>query len=320
MSIDFLPDLPVPPLPLPSNGPLPDATHVFSDKEIAAVNAALAARRPLLVRGEPGVGKSQLARAVAKQLGRAYFEQVLDARSEARDLLWRFDAVGRLAAAQVAGAAGDKAGLEGVVEKNFVIPGPLWWSFSPSTAGDQAGMVGVEVPFQVDGGDPIRGSVVLVDEIDKAEPDVPNGLLEALGAGQFRPQGHPLVTAGTGIPPLVIITTNEERVLPDAFLRRCVVLHLALPDNRDELVGWLKERGRAHFPDMSEAVRTSAAVQTAEDRERLRAEQRRPLPGQAEYLDLLRAVNELAPDDPERQELLIEELAQYVLVKHDTSM
>ena len=78
---------------------LPELVHVFDEDSIQAVNAALAARRPLLVRGEPGIGKSQLARAAAKALGRVYVPFVVDARIESRDLLWHFDAVARLAEA-----------------------------------------------------------------------------------------------------------------------------------------------------------------------------------------------------------------------------
>jgi hypothetical protein len=95
--------------------PIDDATgtphtirHLFEPRDIDAVNASLAAGRPLLVRGEPGAGKSQLARAAAQGLGRAFVSKVIDARTEARDLLWTFDAVRRLADAQVLGAGGAK--------------------------------------------------------------------------------------------------------------------------------------------------------------------------------------------------------------------
>ena len=83
---------------------VPEPVHVWDRREIAAVNAALAAKRPLLVRGEPGIGKSQLARAAAKALGRAFVPCVVDSRTESRDLLWHYDAVARLADAQLLGA------------------------------------------------------------------------------------------------------------------------------------------------------------------------------------------------------------------------
>lgn len=84
----------------------PELVHVFGADEVAAVNAAIAAKRPLLVRGEPGIGKSQLARATAAALGRAFVQIVVDARTESRDLQWHYDAVARLAEAQLVGALG----------------------------------------------------------------------------------------------------------------------------------------------------------------------------------------------------------------------
>ncbi len=84
--------------------------------------------------------------------------------------------------------------------------------------------------------DPMNGRVVLIDEIDKADTDVPNGLLEALGAGQFSPQGRAEPVRIVEPFPLVVVTTNEERVLPAPFVRRCFVLHLELPDDHEELM------------------------------------------------------------------------------------
>lgn len=89
------------PIELPRTGSLPGEWHVFEPRTVNAINAALAARRPLLVRGDPGVGKSQLARAAAQQLGRAFISFVVDSRTESRDLLYHFDAVQRLADAQI---------------------------------------------------------------------------------------------------------------------------------------------------------------------------------------------------------------------------
>jgi MoxR-like ATPase len=298
--------------------------HQFELRQIKAINAALSASRPLLVRGEPGVGKSQLARAAAKRLGRVFVQHVVDSRTESLDLLWHFDAVGRLAKAQIMGSlqfGTEKKALDVLDEElaveRFLHPRALWWAFDWVGAERQAARIKEGVPPNPDGGDPVQGSVVLIDEIDKAEPDVPNGLLEALGNGQFTPQGFGQPVKISGPPPLVIITTNEERTLPDAFIRRCLVLHLDLPKDRDKLIARLIERGKTHFADQtSRGVLKKAAELLARDR--AEAEQRhwRPLPGQAEYLDLVRAVVTQAPGKPKQQQRLIDEVARFVLKKH----
>jgi MoxR-like ATPase len=210
---------------LPSPPGTPERVHAFDKRSVGAVNAALAAQRPLLVRGETGVGKTQLAEAVAARLQRAFYPFTVDARTESRDLLWRFDAVMRLAQAQLC-AVLYRDDAESVKRElavtNFVHPGPLWWAFDAASA--QAANSGRPPPGPKENARRMKnGWVVLIDEIDKAESDVPNGLLEALGAGQFTPEGYEQAVTITGVPPLIIITTNEERVLPDAFVRRCLV-------------------------------------------------------------------------------------------------
>ncbi len=119
-------------------------------------------------------------------------------------------------------------------------------------------------------------------------------------------------------PPLVVITTNEERALPDAFLRRCVVLHLEVNDEpRDKFIAWLVERGRAHAGDSIEPVILEAAArQLASDRAKVRDERGMTPPGQAEYLDLVRALAGLAPGDAARQGELLKRLAPYTFQKH----
>lgn len=303
---------------------MPEAVHVLDDRSIQAVNAALAAKRPLLIRGEPGIGKSQLARAAAKELGRAYIHQVVDSRTESRDLLWHFDAVERLAEAQLCGALGEdrkKLKQELRVAK-YLHPGPLWWAFNWADAANQVKEVKQPHPPQWDGGSSENGCLVLIDEIDKAESDVPNGLLEALGAGTFSPQGYDRAVRVQGIAPLILITTNEERALPDAFVRRCLVLHLELPrlpDQAEKFQSLMVERGRAHFPAALDEVLNKAAEALIEYREASQRLHRLPLPGQAEYLDLVRAVIGLA-DTPERQLELITEIANYTIRKHPESL
>jgi len=300
-----------------ADGAMIDRAHLLGKTEIHAVNAANAAARPLLVRGEPGTGKSQLARAAAKMLGRAFVAHVVDSYSESRDLLWTFDAVKRLADAQIAGTLHrdvEKARAELAV-RNYVHPGPLWWAFDWERAEAQCRRVGGTVPAQRDGGDWRNGTVVLLDEIDKAEPELPNGLLEALGAREFTPFGEsaPVRTTGT---PLVIITTNEERALPDAFVRRCLVLRLRLPAEETALIEFLIGRGRAHFREVDERVLRSAAELLCKDREAAIAAQVRPRPGQAEYPDLVRAVLGLEPQDTEAQIAMLGVVAEYTLGKH----
>ncbi len=311
---------------LPGRGSRPNQVHVFDEDMIDAIDAALAAQRPLLVRGEPGIGKSQLARAAAKHLGRTFVSHVVDARTESNDLLWHYDAVARLADAQIAGALSKQGApiRERLAVKHYLHPGPLWWGFDWVDAAKQAGTVGESAPPQDQDlqaplqADPSRGCVVLVDEIDKAESDVPNGLLEALGAGEFTPLGrrHPVVAHAGTPPPLVAITTNNERALPDAFVRRCLVLRLELPEETPaKLRSFLIARGARHFPEADPEVLEAAAVQLVEDRRHAREMRQLPLPGQAEYLDLLRALLTLETD-PRAQRDRIKKLARYTFRKH----
>ncbi|SDW69645.1 AAA family ATPase [Thiocapsa roseopersicina] len=326
---------------IPPVGNRPRQYHVFDADSIAAIDAALAAQRPLLLRGEPGIGKSQLARAAALVLRRVYVQQVVDARTESSDLLWSYDAVARLAEAQLQGAL--KVAPKGpgrslrrrLAVGAYVTPGPLWWAFDWQSASAQAQAVGAAEPVPPDAGDaqrrsdperrcdPSNGCVVLIDEIDKAESDVPNGLLEALGAGQFRPLGSERDVVATGVAPLVIITTNEERALPDAFLRRCMVHHMRLPSVKhapDALKRLLMQRAKAHFvaPDevAGEVLLERAADLLIADRRAAEQARRMPLPGQAEYLDLVRAVLRLTNEDAAAQESVLNRIADFALKKH----
>ena len=298
----------------------PEQVHVFGEDEVLAVQTARDARRALLIRGEPGTGKTQLAKAAAQQLGHGFVSLVVDSRTEARDLLWHVDAVRRLADAQVAGAlpAARRKNGAALEIRNYVEPRPLWWGLNWESAAQQAGRAGVQAPRNLPGCDPANGVVVLIDEVDKGGADVPNGLLEALGSAEFRPPGF----AGPVRPqqddrfPLVIITTNDTRTLPDAFTRRCVVLHLRLPDAEAELIEHLVVRGAAHFPKMDLDVRRAAAEMVARDRARLQESGGRPLPGQAEYMDLLRVVDRQARGDAADQLKRLSVAAPFVVRKH----
>lgn len=243
---------------------------------ILAVNVALATGRPLLVRGPSGSGKSSLAYNVARVLKRDYYEFVITSRTQAQDLLWRFDAVRRLGDAQaqnivlVAPSAqapagetsGDEPQAAGELPTpqkfappqeltwynyyRYIEPGVLWWVLNPKSA-EKRGFEGKTLPFNI-AHDPFvfrpagkaKGSpVVLLDEIDKADPDFANNLLVPIGSLQFRVDeirqtislNRRNESESTAPPdrPLIIITTNEERRLPQAFLRRCVALKLEGP-------------------------------------------------------------------------------------------
>jgi MoxR-like ATPase len=310
-----------------------DSVHIFDEDSIHAVNAALASGRPLLVRGEPGVGKSQLAQAAAEKLDKTFLQCSIDIQTEARDLLWRFDSVARLAEAQVAGAfafhAGDLASPSGehtlqkrrdamredLAISRFLHPGPLWWAFDWESAREQAEKARAPIP-EAEETDIANGAVLLIDEIDKAETDVPNGLLEALGAGEFTPTGRTKPVLARKPFPLVVITTNEERALPDAFLRRCMVLNLELPAAKERFVALLVRRGKAHFPAIDDNVREIAANLLFKDRTDAIESGRRPRPGQAEYMDLLRVLDKLRPGNPAEQEKLLNQVGKFALRKH----
>ena len=214
--------------------------------------------------------------------------------------------------------------LERLSVRRFLQPGPLWWAFDWSSALEQARISRSPVPELEAEADPANGCVVLIDEIDKADTDVPNGLLEALGSGSFTPLGSRTAVKVEGEPPLVIITTNEERVLPNAFVRRCLVLRLTLPDDNDELIDFLKKRARIHFPEHAksgkyEGLFHAAALMLVKDRTVARQQFVEPWPGQAEYLDLLRAVLHLKPHTMKNYAAILESLAEFALRKYEKS-
>lgn len=201
--------------------------YVYTDEITLAVNVGLATRRPLLVRGPSGTGKSSLARNVADCLGWRYYETVITSRTQARDLLWEVDLLRRLHDAQRG---------RGKISEDYtpyLVPGVLWWAFDPTSARWRGGVVKRRVRPVNDPSAEVDHprAVVLLDEIDKADPDVPNNLLVPLGSLQFQVEETGVVV-GTdeSTAPLVFITTNDERELPAAFLRRCVEVKLDYPD------------------------------------------------------------------------------------------
>lgn len=296
--------------------PIERIVHLLTPTEEWATKGALAANRPLLIRGEPGIGKTQLALAAAKdeRNPRPIVTLTVDSRTESRDLLWTFDAVQRLAEAQVLSSIyKDAADLDKLKHEinvqRFIRPGPIWWAIDWQSAEQQLGP-NEEPPPKPKGWEPKDGVVVLIDEIDKADSDLPNGLLEAFGMRQFTPLGwdSPITMPTDTAPPLVVVTTNEERVLPDAFVRRCFVLNMDLPDvrnaaNKSKFVSYLMERGGAHFPQATDELLSRAAELMFDDRRHAIERHQSPLPGQAEYMDFVRAIMKLAADGEDADEV-----------------
>ena len=296
---------------LPEYGSWPKSIHQFDTKSINALKAALAAQRPLLLRGDPGTGKSQLARAAAVALNRLFVYEVVNAHTESQDLLWRFDAVGRLAEAQtLQGQNCTEEKLKQTLDtKRYISPGPLWWALAWRAADGvyKQSQYQLTRPEKPDNWQQADGSVLLIDEIDKANAELPNGLLEIMGNNSVNiPWLKTTIGGKTTTPPLVVITTNEERELPAAFVRRCVVLNLDLPKQDDELIDWLVKRGELHYGELcAETVRRLAAEQLVEDRNRAK-DRGVTMPGQAEYLDMIRALTILGKGEEQQKARLIE--------------
>jgi MoxR-like ATPase len=187
-----------------------------------AVNAALALQRPLLIKGEPGTGKTMLAEEVAAALGRPLLQWHIKSTTKAHQGLYEYDAVSRLRDSQL--------GEEKVRDiRNYIVKGVLWQAF--------------ESPEPV---------VVLIDEIDKADIEFPNDLLRELDRMEF----HVYETRETiqaRHRPLIVITSNNEKDLPDAFLRRCFFHYIRFPDPDT-----LRRITAVHFPRIREDLLAAA--------------------------------------------------------------
>ena len=253
-------------IPVRDTARLDDQVYLFDDRTVLAVNVALASGRPLLVLGPPGSGKSALAPNVARLMRFRYYAEVVTARTEPHDLLWREEAFRQLNDAT-------RGRLRHPGSRAYFRPGPLWKALDPAV--DEGG-----VPALRD-----RPAVVLIDEIDKADPDVPDALLDPLNNLRFVGPDRRTVTAPEGVgAPLVVITSNQERELSAAFLRRCIQLQLEPPD-REHLL----EVARLHMGDDYD---DALAVELAEMFEN-GSVATRPTASTAEFLDTLRACRQM---------------------------
>jgi MoxR-like ATPase len=262
--------------------------YVYNDKIELAVNVALVTGRPMLIRGPSGSGKSSLARNVARRMRWWYYEQVITSRTQARDLLWTFDSLRRLSDAQ-ANKLDENAAY-------YVEPGIVWWAFDPKSATMRGTGDGeVENPAMDPGIGPAEdGAVVLLDEIDKADPDVPNNLLVPLGSLEFRVKETGILVK-VSRPLLVIITTNDERVLPNAFTRRCITLKLD-PPNEELLVKIAEEHYGPDSTGIYKAIARRVVEEASEVRDAKIVGENKPAPSTAEYLDTVRACIDLGID------------------------
>lgn len=215
------------------------------ERVVRAINTALALQMPLLVSGEPGSGKTQLGYAIAHELGKpAPMKFVTKSVSTAQDLFYTYDAVRHFQITQTAGK--DGAADESVSDvRNFIDLAPLGLAillalpldgrrpFLPPNfeSVEASNPQQAERLAQLKNPEP-RQSVVIIDEIDKAPRDFPNDLLHEMENLRFRvPELGGIETPGieSGLQPIIIITTNSERQLPDAFLRRCAYVHIEYP-------------------------------------------------------------------------------------------
>ncbi|MCK0121578.1 MoxR family ATPase [Loktanella sp. F6476L] len=237
--------------------------YIATDDLKMAVNAAVTLERPLLVKGEPGTGKTELARQVSAALDMPMIEWHVKSTTKAQQGLYEYDAVSRLRDSQL--------GDEKVNDvSNYIRRGKLWQAFTAE-----------------------RRSVLLIDEIDKADIEFPNDLLQELDKMEF----HVYETGETVKAvnrPVVIITSNNEKELPDAFLRRCFFHYIRFPDMET-----LRKIVEVHHPGIKDALLTAALTQFDEIRETQGLKKK---PSTSEVIDWLKLLlaEDLSPEDLKR--------------------
>ena len=232
-------------------------TYVATDDLKLAVNAAIALSRPLLIKGEPGTGKTLLAYEVARALGRPLIQWHIKSTTKAQQGLYEYDAVSRLRDSQL----GDPR-VQDIA--NYIVRGTLWQAFVSET--------------------PV---VLLIDEVDKADIEFPNDLLRELDRMEFYVyETRELVKAKQR--PIVFITSNNEKELPDAFLRRCFFHYIRFPDKET-----MEKIVQVHFPALKKSLLREAMEVFFEVREVPGLKKK---PSTSELLDWLKLL--LAEDIP----------------------
>jgi MoxR-like ATPase len=246
-------------------------SYIATEDLTVAVNAAVVLQRPLLVKGEPGTGKTELARQVAQALGMPLLEWHVKSTTKAQQGLYEYDAVSRLRDSQLGEERVHDVG-------NYIRKGKLWQAF--------------EAPERV---------VLLIDEIDKADIEFPNDLLQELDRMEFFVYETGEVVQARQRP-IVIITSNNEKELPDAFLRRCFFHFIRFPDPAT-----LRQIVEVHFPGIKEALLTTALTQFYELREMPGLKKK---PSTSEVLDWLKLLlaEDLTPEDLARDKVSLPRL------------
>src|SRR3990170_4706382 len=232
-------------------------SYVASDDLRVAVNAAIALQRPLLIKGEPGTGKTVLAHEVSKAIGAPLIEWHIKSTTKAQQGLYEYDAVSRLRYSQL--------GDERVKDiNNYIVKGVLWQAFTAE-----------------------RPVVLLIDEIDKADIEFPNDLLREIDRMEFYVyETRELVKARHR--PIVFITSNNEKELPDALLRRCFFHYIRFPDKET-----MEKIVAVHFPTLKKSLLREAMEVFFEVREVPGLKKK---PSTSELLDWLKLL--LAEDIP----------------------